>query len=255
MKILDIRDIDFNELEMLDVLSSESTLYYDEKLFYKLYDNLQNIQRKEKKILLLNDGNNEFDAVIPHILIKNRLITYGCAMERIKNTNSLIKYKKSDIFILLLYAVSLSLKKIHNDPRNIVVGDLHFNNILIDNKGRHHFIDFDSCMIDGIPHDRIPNNFMEYVGNRGNFEFKVGQDTDKLCMILSFINSLFGKGIDSLSIDEYDEKAEKIYTLKNLRDIVLGIKNNSFGIPCVPYLHEIISIRDFPGTKRVRNIS
>ena len=255
MEILDIRDIDFNKLENLNILSSEATLHYDDKLFYKLYDNLENIDNKERKLLLLNDGVNDFDAVIPHILIKNKLITWGCAMDRVKDANSLIKYKKTDIFVLLLYAVSLSLKKIHSDPRKIVVGDLHFNNILVDKNGHHYFIDFDSCMVDGIPQDRLPSSLIGYVKNRNNFEYEISCETDRLCMILSLVNSFFGKDIDSLSMNEYDEKAEQIYTLKNLRKLIVDIKNNLNGIPYTPYLHEVISINDFPGIKRIRNLS
>ena len=197
MEVLDIRDIDFGKLEYLDVFSSEGSLYYDDKLFYKMYDNLENIDNKEKKLLLLNDGINNFDAIVPHILIKNKLSTYGCAMDRVHEATSLIKYNKTDIFMLLLCGVSLSLEKIHGDPRKIVVGDLHFNNILIDNNRKHYFIDFDSCKIDGIAQDRLSTNLMQYVRNRGNFKFDVDSRSDKLCMVLSLINALFGKEIDS----------------------------------------------------------
>lgn len=256
MEILDIRDIDFSKLEMLDIFSSESTLYFYDKLIYKLYDDLplDTLKRKREKMYLLNQGENNFDAVIPSILIQNRDLMYGCAMEYIKNSKSLIKYKKSEMFILLLYAVSLSLKKIHSDPRNIVVGDLHFNNILIDEKWHHHFVDFDSVMIDGIKEDRLPRNLMDYVSNRGNFKYEVSPKTDKLCMFLSILNALFGKDIDSISMNEYDEKAETLYTLKNMRNLVLDVKNNSSGILEVPYLSELISIRDFPVTKKIRSL-
>lgn len=253
METLDIRDINFNKLEMLDVLSSESLLYFDDKLLYKLYDNLIDVENKDRKLILLNSDSRELAAIIPHILIKNKLLTYGCAMKKIDDAAALVEYKKDDIFMLLLYEVSLSLKKIHDDPRKIVVGDLHFNNILIDKDERHHFIDFDSCKIDDIPQDRLPSNLMRYVRNRCNFDFVVCSDTDRLCMILSLINSIFGSNIDGLSMNEYDKKAEQIYTLKNMRELVFDIKNNSYGIPSVPYLHEIISTKDFLGKKRVMN--
>lgn len=254
MEKLDIRDIDFSKLEILNsVKSTESTLYFDDDLFYKFYDSLLVGARKTKKLILLNDGELVPEAVIPDILLKNKLLNLGCAMARIKNAHTLIKYRNSEMFILLIYAVSLSLKKIHSDPRNIAIGDLHFNNILIDKNLKHHFIDFDSCMIDGIPQDRLPNNFMEYVLNRGNFKFEVGRETDKFCMILSFLGALFRKNIDSLDMNEYDEKAEQLWTLKNMRNYVLEIKNNVKGIPDVPYLSEVISMSDFPECK-VRNL-
>ena len=52
----------------------------------------------------------------------------------------------------------------------------------------------------------------------------------------------------------YDEKAEQLYTLKNLREYIIDIKNSGFGIPCVPYLHEVISEKDLTCVKKTRNI-
>lgn len=255
MEMLDIRDIDFSKLEILNsIRTSESTLYYDDELFYKFYDNLLMASRKTRKLLLLNEGDVIPDVVIPNILIKNRRLNYGCAMNNIKNVSGLIKYKYSDEFIFLVNNVSCSLEKIHSYPRNIVVGDLHFNNILVDMKGKHYFVNFDSCMIDGIPQDRLPKNLMCYVYNRGNFKFKVSNETDKLCMFLSVLGALFGKNIDDLTMNEYDKRAEQLATLKNMRNYVMEIKNNSNIIPVLPYLHELISITDFPDSKiKIRN--
>lgn len=250
MEMWDIRDIDFNKLELFNcVNATESSLYFDDELFYKLYNGFLLTKTKKRKILLLNQGVQLSDVIIPNILINNMDVLCGCAMTYIKDAETLIKYRNNDIFMLLLYAISISLKNIHIDPRNIVVGDLHFNNILIDKNGYHYFIDFDSCMIDGIPQDRLPTCLVEYVNNRGKFRFDVDTRTDKLCMFLSTINALFGKKIDILSIDEYDEKAEQLYTLKNMRNYFLEVKNNSTTICDIPYMSDFISINDFPGSK------
>jgi hypothetical protein len=254
MKVVDIKDIDFYYLEMVDVLSSEGSLYFDNDLFYKFYDNIKFIKNKERKLMLLNNGQNNLNAVIPHILIKNKNLIYGCAMKYISESVSLIEYKKSDHYIHLIYDVSSSLKEIHNDPRNIAVGDLHFNNILVDKDMKHYFVDFDSCLIDGIPQDRLPRSLMTYIENGRGFCSEANKDTDRLCMILSLIHSLFGTDIDNINMNIYDEKAEKINTLKNLREYVIGIRNNTYGIPSLPYLHEIISESDFPPLKKIKNI-
>lgn len=251
MKILDVRDIDFNSLKMLDILSSEGSLYFDDDLFYKFYDNLTNFECKERKLIILNSCDNNFNAIIPHILIKNKLLTSGAAMKYVRDALSLIKYKNNDNYISLLYDVSMTLKKIHSDPRNIVVGDLHFNNILVDQNMKHYFIDFDSCRVSGIEEDRLPNSLLSYVKSRGNFDFDVNCNTDRFCMTLSFINSFFDKFIDMLSMYDYDEKAEQIHTLKNLREYVIEIRKAYDCIPYVPYLHEIISIEDLTNVKKL----
>ena len=105
-------------------------------------------------------------------------------MKYISDANTFRKYRNNNSFILLLYIISLSLKKIHTDPRNIVIGDLHFGNIIIDSNLNHYFIDMDSCMIDGLLPERLPNIIVSYANNRGNFWFDISRETDKLCMFL-----------------------------------------------------------------------
>lgn len=245
MKILDIRDIDFEKLKIVDnVISSESSLYYDDELFYKLFDNFSNVNRKRDKLLLLNSGDSISNVIIPNILINNRDRLYGCAMDNISDSSTIVKYRNSDIYSYLLYNVSVSLKNIHNDPRNIVIGDFHFNNIIIDKNLNHYFIDIDSCKIDGILQDRTPSSLVRYLKNRGYFNADVSVNTDKLCMFLSIINSLFCRDIDSISMEEYDKKSEELYLLKKIKGYILEIKNNSEYIPDVPYLCDVISCDD-----------
>lgn len=242
MEILDIRDIDFSRLKIVDnIFASESSLYFDDRLFYKLFDNLSNISSKKEKLLLLNDGDNISNVVIPKILINNRDILYGCAMDNIINSLALVKYSNSDIYSYLLYNVSVTLKNIHNDPRNIVIGDFHFNNIIIDKNNNHYFVDIDSCKINGLLQDRIPSNLIKYLKNRGYYNINVSVNTDKLCMFLSIINSLFGVDIDNMSMYEYDRKAEELLLLKEIRKYMLEIKNNSNYILEIPYLCDVIS--------------
>lgn len=253
MKILDLRDIDFSKLELYDdVISTEGSLYFDDSLFYKLFDRDKdiNLENKEKKIILLNEGDVIPNLVIPNVLINNRDKFCGCAMPNIKNARCLYEYRNSMLFMLLLYEIAVTLKKIHNDPRNIVVGDLHFNNILIDEKKNHYFIDLDSCRISDVSHDRLPVCVMKYAFNREISNFDVTSSTDRLSMFLYVIYSVFGKNIDDVNIYEYDEKAEQLYTLKNMRKYFLEVKNN-FGviIDDIPYMSDLISINDFPGSK------
>lgn len=245
MKILDIRDIDFEKLKIVDnVFASESSLYYDDKLFYKLFDNLSNVSRKREKLLLLNNGEKISNVVIPNILINNMDKLYGCAMDNIIDSLALVKYRNTDIYSELLYNVSVSLKNIHNDPRNIVIGDFHFNNVIIDKNNNHYFIDIDSCMIDGILQDRTPSSLVKYLKNRGYFNTDVNTKTDKLCMFLSIINSLFSKDIDSISIEEYDKKSEELLLLREIRKYILEIKSNNKNIIELPYLCDVISCNE-----------
>lgn len=247
MHVLDINTLNFNKLNILNCNdATEGDLYYDKEVLYKMFINSINVQRKKRKLMALNDGFLIPNVVIPDTLLIDNYRTVGCGMPYIDNSISFRKYRNSNSFIMLLYLISLSLKNIHNDPRNILIGDLHFNNIIIDQNLNHYFIDMDSCMIDGIRSDRIPHLLTFYVNFRNNFKFDISRETDRLCMYLATIEAIFGYDIDGLSMYEYDEKAEQIYTLKNMRKFILQIKNNAAGIPNIPYLDELISIKDFP---------
>ena len=254
MKIIDIRDINFKKLELLEVFSSESTLYFDNEQVYKLYDKheVDVSKQKQEKILLLNECALPSNVVVPNTLIQNDNLMYGCIMKYIKNSKPLIKYKNENVFLKLLYEVSQSLSIIHNDARNIVVGDLHLNNILIDNNQNHFYVDIDSCMINGIREDRLPRNLMQYLINRSHYDIRASKETDKLCMILSIINALFDKDIDCLSMEEYDRKTIQTNMPIKLREVIIDIKNNKHDIPYVPYLHEIIESEDCIYTKTLK---
>lgn len=247
MELLNFNDINFNILKELDYKNAtESTLYYNDKTIYKIYKNFIESYRKKNKILLLNDGERISNVIIPDKLILDGSFTLGCGMKYISDANTFGKYRNNNSFILLLYIISLSLKKIHTDPRNIVIGDLHFGNIIIDSNLNYYFIDMDSCMIDGLLPERLPNIIVSYAKNRGNFNFDISRETDKLCMFLSTIEAIFNKDIDKLSMYEYDKKAEEINTLKNMKRYFLEIKNATNYIPNIPYFDELISINDFP---------
>jgi hypothetical protein len=224
-------------------------------ILYKEYLNFLSAQKKRRKLELLYNGGTISNTVIPYALITDNFFLSGCAMKYISDSVSLKNCTDSEFFYKLLYRASLTLKKIHDDPRNIVIGDLHFDNILIDKKLDHYFIDMDSCMVYDIPADRLPNALKYYVINRGNFRFDVGKETDKLCMFLAMIGALFGTSIDFLDMTEYDIKAEQISTLRNMREFVLKIKNNKSGIPDIPYLSDLISVNDFLGSKKVKSYS
>ena len=60
-----------------------------------------------------------------------------------------------------------------------------------------------------------------------------------ITLILNTIYTIFCKDVDSLSMYEFDSKAEKVSALKNMREIVLEIKKYG-NIPTATYIDEFI---------------
>lgn len=261
VEIIERKDISLDNLRKIKcTTNSEANLYSDGDILYKMYRNVNSkvVQRKMFKLLILNDGDNLKDVVIPDIMILDNSLLYGCGMDYIYDAIPVYKFteKSKDIykFLKLVRNISLSLRKIHNDPRDIVVGDLNFNNIIFDRYMNHYFVDFDSSMVDGINADRIPAILNLYAKRRGNYKFEINQETDRLSMLLSTLYMLFSKQIDYVTMNEYDEKAEKLEILRDMRKMVLEIKSTDFGIPNVPYLDEFIPSDGATVSSRIKNI-
>lgn len=259
MDFIGKRDINLNDLEKIKCeSSSEAFLYRDGNLLYKMYKNAQSkkVQRKIFKLLILNDGDKIENTIIPDGLVLDSSFLLGSRMIFINSASSVYRftdYEKSvRKYLNLINNISQTLKTIHSDPRNIIVGDLNFNNILFDKNMNHYFIDFDSCMVDGIAADRIPMILKNYAKKRGDYKFEINTDTDKLSLMLNTLYVIFGRHIDLVSMREYDEKAERLTTLRNAREFVELIKKDNQSIPEVPYIDELIHKEDIKVLARRR---
>lgn len=253
MKKIYFEDIDLDKLHTIEgTTHKESTIFYDETTIYKIFDDLYGQERKNKqtKVELLGDGLSLPNTVMPreeivYEFLNNRF--EGYTMDYIKHSKTLYKTfldgKNIDKLVTILNTISKSLEIIHKDPRNIILSDVHVENIIIDKQFNPYIIDIDSCKIDGLKNDSIPMTLKHYLQNRHLFrsmeETETTKNTDKLCFLMMIIGLIFNKQIDRISIYEYDEKMEDINILKNMREIILEIRKSKT-IPEVPYFHEII---------------
>ena len=262
MNFIQGNQIDFNSLSRFNCgYNTEAILYRDDNNFYKFYRNIhsEKVKRKFFKLLILNDGVPLKNVIVPDTLIVNKELLLGCRMDYIEYSLPLFRFTSvSDSvnkFLNMIYDVSFTLREIHVDSRNIVVGDLNFNNIIFDSDFNHYFVDFDGSMVDGIGADRIPSMFHLYLKNHGIYKYDINRDTDKLCMMLNTLYMIFSKRIDLVTMDEYDEKAERLETLRNMREFVLKIKRCNNRIPVVPYLDELISSNDFATRNKIKKVN
>lgn len=256
MNIINKEDIDFRKLIKLKCrANNESRLYHNDDELYKIYKGLlrNELRRKNKKIELLSDGANIDNVILPKDKIMSENILSGYSMDYVKGSLILFEFAKRsknvNDFLRVIYEVSLTLRKIHNDPRNIVVGDLSFSNIIFDKEFNHYFVDFDSVKIDDIPSDTISFLMDDYTKIRGMYRFKVSKETDIFSLMLCTLHTIFGEEIDKISMYDYDLVAERVETLKNIRNIVIEMKKYNRYIPEVPYMDDIIKL---PSKQRIK---
>lgn len=253
MRVLYLEDIDLCDLkEIKESDNKESTLFRDRNKVYKIFDDMSDYDRecKCRKIELLSDGKELPITVMPEDALVYGWLNdrfEGYTMDYIKESKTLNKLsiRNKDIRVLLsiLILISKSLEEIHLDSRNIVISDLHAENIIVDKNYKPHIIDIDSCKIDGIKNDAIPMALKQYLSNRNLFsslsQTNTTRNTDRLCFLMMAISLIFNKHIDKISMYQYDEVSERINILKNMREIVLEVQKSQT-IPEVPYFHHMI---------------
>ena len=249
MNIIEKKDIDFDSLSKYEcTVHTESNLFYDDNYMYKMFNedaSKSYLLRKKVKLEALSDGTPLDSAILPIDIIMDNKVLSGYTMNYIKNATPIFKFnsKNNSIndFFRLMYGVSLSLRNIHNDPRNIVVGDLSISNIIFDENMKHYFSDFDSVMIGKLHEDRVPLALDRYARRCGLNRYDINKSTDRLCLILATLFVVFNKSIEEVSMREYDKTAEKVETIKNMRQIVVELKKHNAPVSDFPYLDELIS--------------
>lgn len=244
MKKISIRDLDFNKLTYKDYYNEESDIYIGNNKLYKLFKSFdyEELENKEKKIEILNNKNLDKSIIIPDIIITQNDCFRGCGMDYIDNTRQLFSYKKhyNDLnnFMKIVNFVSNVLENsIHKN--NIVVCDLSFSNIIIDEELNPYFIDFDSCSVDNIK-TQVIASLLSYYYKYRKVTIDINQNMDRLSLILNTLYIIFRKKIENISLYEYDELKEQIYFLEELKELFLELKKQERFIPDVPYISEFI---------------
>ncbi len=264
MKEVNISEINLSKLRHLHPkIHSEAEIYTDGKTLYKMYKDKSKkaSYERDKKLEELGKIKGLKKVVIPKCKIeeksKNKTIL-GCTLDYIPSSKtlfesvSLLTMNNYDEYLNLLRRVSYTLKSIHNRPENIVVGDMSFFNILIDNKKDYHIIDFDGVAIKNIRNTRVPYYVYEFIENKKVIE-KVNRNYDRLTMLLFYLDSIFCKRIFEIKQYEYDRMSEQITNLKEIRGLFRELQRKGRDIPHIPYLYEIIESKRLNLTKNKKN--
>lgn len=257
MERIELGNINFGKVYMIKTkYHLESDLYHDNETAYKIFKILpkKQLARKQRKIELLHDGEALPNVVMPKAEIFSEDFFFGYTMDYIKDSINLGDFtqrsKDINLFFQTLSTISKSVEQIHRDPRKIMIGDLNSNNIIIDKDFNPRFVDIDSCQINGLRNETIPASLALYLKNRSINYIDTTKESDKFSLLLCSLFVIFKKHVDKISMSDFDEKAEKIETLRNMRTLVLEIKRNQ-QLSEVPYVHELIASNDLQLKKQL----
>ena len=157
--------------------------------------------------------------------------------------NELLQRKGIVDSLSTLKDASIRLSRLHRDSDRILVGDMHFDNIIIDDKGNNHFIDVESYGIQSLKPSDIPSITYNYY-TWMNYYICHSSNMDKISFFLALFSSIFNKNIISVSENEYEIKSKQILILEKLKDVFLDLKYSYAEEPDMPYLYEVINDDD-----------
>lgn len=210
---LEFNNLDLNKLqELKDVLCSNK-LYIDNEYLYKIF-NLEIVDESQvdeikRKISLFDSVNLDF-LVTPEKCFYDGDTLKCVASKFIKNSETIndLAIRKGVSYALdNIIDASKKLRKLHYCGKNIVVGDMHFDNIIVDDKNKVYFIDVEGYGIEDFKPTFIPNvtsSFYDWM----NYRQKRDMNMDRVSFLLSLFGVVFEKNIMSIGEYTYDEKSE-----------------------------------------------
>ncbi len=248
MTNIKFEDIDFSKLSKLEDVCSTNDVYLFENKIIKIFKKYKQEELKdlEKKIELLGEKSYfDFLNIPQEKIIKDNKLS-GIILPFINNSmilNELLQRKGIVDSLSILKDASIRLSRLHRDSDKILVGDMHFDNIIIDGKGNNNFIDVESYGIQSLKPSDIPSITYNYC-TWMNYYICHSSNMDKISFFLALFSSIFNKNIISVSENEYEIKSEQILILEKLKDVFLDLKYSYAEEPDMPYLYEVINDDD-----------
>ena len=248
MEKIKFKDINFAHFYELQHQGATATLYKQGNICIKILDKYseENKEKLYRKFLDM-DGIKIDNVLLPKALIVDDNKLQGYLMDYFPNSNCLSE-KFTTQFVdskLVLQYVSQASKILRNIHKNgILFQDLSFENILVNKEGKVVFCDIDSCryknhtapFISLLMHDF-------FVGYRDD-KILISENLDRISMMLSLFYLMYEEEIQFVSRRRYNKLSKKIITLQNLKSYFNALKNIHKPIGDVPYLDDLIDLRD-----------
>lgn len=252
---INYNDIDFSKLSKLDDVCSTNDVYlYDDTIIkiFKKYKK-EDLKTLESKLELLEEKSNIEFLNLPQSSIKKDGNLVGITLPFINNSmtlNELLQRKGILESMGMLKDASVKLSKLHREK--IIIGDMHFDNIITDIENTNHFIDVESYGISNYKPIDMPSITYNYYAWM-NYYIHQNSNMDKISFFLALFSSIFNKNIISVSENEYEIKSKQLPMLIKLKDIFLDLKYSYSEEPDMPYLYEVINDDDIKRYSYGRN--
>lgn len=242
--------IDINNLDKKFLINTrrDTDFYVLDNDFFKAFNDLDDSESQllEEKVVTLNKLNIK-NVLLPKKIVVSGSNCVGYSTSYIDNSKSLAKkfgsnYINTYEYFIIINEISKTLRKIHE--KGVIYQDLHFENIILDKNFNHYFCDIDGVDYLDFPSENVSDNLYRFICEYKNFDLKVDQNTDRLSMLISFMNVLVGKTFYRLTKQELNSLFENLNTLSNLEELIFTLKNKGSDIPFVPYLDDVIDLSD-----------
>lgn len=247
MKSVLKKELDFSKMTSIKGgFCSDSYYYIDEynKMFYKMFVygliNPQSMQKKLEEIENLHKDyiSNPTDIVYNYDL---DLDGYGQRLINGEKLNSLVNRRTILEHMKTIVKISKNLEDLHNS--NVVIGDIGFHNIMIDENGNPIFIDIDSVSINEFKSKTVSTLLGNYYGRKNKF-VDIGTNSDNIGLYLAVFKTIFGREINFIANDTYLHEISSCPILSDLYEVYSMLSKRNEKIPNVPYLHQVLKNYD-----------
>lgn len=247
MKTVYKNDIDFKRMRMFQHESFSGNYYfvdYENNKFYKMFEYGMEcpdvVEKKLKEIEKLNKSyiSNPIDIVYNYDLDLDgytQNLIKGQTLKELVNNRNILEYIKDII------TVSKNLEDLHNS--DVVVGDIGFHNIMIDENNNPLFIDIDSISIKDIKSKTVSLLLNNYYG-RKNKDVEIGENSDNIGLYLALFKVIFGRELCVIANDTYLHEICSCPILADLYIVYKSLSRRNEEIPTVPYLHKVLKNYD-----------
>ena len=192
METINVYNLDFEHLDLINHRGKEADIFSDYKTVYKIYKSRYiDLDLKNIKLELLSELSLK-GLIIPKKKLVNPYLA-GFTMDYVAGKEiGEVSFTTSQM-ITLFKTISNLLKVYH--ANKIILGDINKSNILIKTPEEIYFCDVDSCSIEGFECDSIPfitYKFLKFLGIDHKI-IEIDEDFDNLSVFLLFLYILLDK--------------------------------------------------------------
>ncbi len=252
---IDVDDIDFKKFQIINKeIASKSTIFWDvyNNKFYKIFnesvnlspDNMKILEQKEEKMSAFKkiEGIDFVSQATKLISNKDYVIGYQADYINAKRLYEIDTNNIKKLFIILS-KISYHLMLLHHKNGNPVIGDLHFDNFLVDSNGNDYFTDYDSYGINGIEVDNFSKALTSYCDTM-NYQIYDDESYDRLSFMLALFQMIFDNLITKINNKDFLKITRLYPVFEKLEEVFITLKSSYNFIPDIPYFHEIIKEED-----------